>query len=403
MISIQTVIRKKRLSNGKYPIYLRVTKNRKSKFFKTIYNAHLNEWNKRTGEFNSNNDNYLQNNRLLNKFKNEAIKIITDLKMENEDFSIREFEHRFRVLLNPVSYGLFEFWDEIITEMKYAGRTGNARFHIDNKNSVLRFSNWNQNLSFSDITPAFLEKFEAHLRARGGTDGGIAVRMRGIRAIFNTAIRRNLVKESLYPFKIYKVSKLKGRSPKRALAFEEIKRIVDLDLVQFPHLVNSRNYFVFSFYTRGMNFADMMKLEWSNVSDDKIYYTRSKTKGDFQIKITKPVSKILQFYEENSLGTKYVFPILLHDHLTPNQVEHRKAKTLSRYNKDLKEIARLTGIKKTLTSYVARHSFANCLKQKGISTDIISESLGHQNLAITQVYLKELDNKLVDEALEILL
>jgi integrase len=151
-----------------------------------------------------------------------------------------------------------------------------------------------------------------------------------------------------------------------------------------------------------MNFADMMKLEWKQVDDEKIYYTRSKTKGAFIIKIVPPVRKILDFYKENSLGTKYVFPILLHDNLTPSQIGNRKHKTLQKYNLQLKEIAEICDINKTLSSYVARHSFANCLKQKGIATDIISESLGHQNLAVTQAYLKELDSSILDEAVELL-
>ena len=77
-------------------------------------------------------------------------------------------------------------------------------------------------------------------------------------------------------------------------------------------------------------------------------------------------------------------------------------KTLQRYNKELKAIAEICGIDKTITSYVARHSFANCLKQKGVATDIISESMGHQNLNITQTYLKEFDNSVLDKAIEIL-
>ncbi len=89
--------------------------------------------------------------------------------------------------------------------------------------------------------------------------------------------------------------------------------------------------------------------------------------------------------------------------LTPSQLENRKHKTLQRYNKDLKEIAQICGIDKPLSSYVARHSFANCLKQKGVATDVISESMGHQNLAITQAYLKELDSTVLDEASELLL
>jgi site-specific recombinase XerD len=84
------------------------------------------------------------------------------------------------------------------------------------------------------------------------------------------------------------------------------------------------------------------------------------------------------------------------------QIENRKHKTLQRYNKELKEIANVSGIDKPLSSYVARHSFANCLKQKGVATDIISESMGHKNLTITQMYLKELGNSILDEAMEIL-
>lgn len=152
-----------------------------------------------------------------------------------------------------------------------------------------------------------------------------------------------------------------------------------------------------------MNFADMMKLKWVDVVDGQIFYTRAKTKTNFRIKILLPVQEILDFYKENDNGSSYVFPILLRDEMTPVQIENRKKKTLQQYNKDLKEIASLCEINKTVSSYVARHSYANCLKQKGVATDIISESMGHQNVAVTQAYLKELDNSLIDEAMEVLL
>ena len=109
------------------------------------------------------------------------------------------------------------------------------------------------------------------------------------------------------------------------------------------------------------------------------------------------------FYKNEANDTKYVFPILLKDKLSPTQIENRKKKTLQQYNKELKEIASICNINKPISSYVARHSYANSLKQKGISTDIISESMGHQNIAVTQAYLKELDNSLIDEAMEVLL
>ena len=402
MINVKTILRKKKLSNGEYPICLRITKDRKTKYFKTIFNANKDEWNSDTGKFNKRNRNYLQNNRLLHKFQDRALQILGELKIERDDFTLYDFEQKYRVNSNPVQNNVFVFWDEIIGEMISAGRTGNAKVNKDTSDSVKKFLG-SARLTFKDISPTFLNKYEVFLRSRGGSDGGIGVRMRAIRALYNFAIERKIVKEDFYPFKTYKVSKLKGKGLKKALSIEQVKKIVNLDLKKYPLLTNSRHYFVFSFYTRGMNFADMMKLEWSAIGDNKIFYTRSKTKGNFIVKILPPVREILDFYDEYSLGTKYVFPILLKDDLTPSQLENRKHKTLQRYNKDLKEIAQICAIDKNLSSYVARHSFANCLKQKGVATDVISESMGHQNLAITQAYLKELDSSVLDEAAELLI
>jgi len=402
MISIKTVLRKKKLSTGKYPVYLRITKDRESIFFRTPYTALEREWDKKQGKFNKNATDYLRKNRLLIKFIDRAMNIVTDLEQDKSDYTLSDVESLLRIKTNPVNRSVFPFWEEIISEQKIAGRTGNARIHSDTLKSIKQFSKTKE-LTFHQITPEFLEKYESWLRSRGGTDGGIGVKMRSIRSIFNTAITRGRIKGDIYPFKTYKVSKLKGKGIKKALRLEDVQKIAQLDLSEYPTLIDTRNYFIFSFYTRGMNFADMATLKWDDISDGRIYYTRSKTKGNFQIKILPPVQEILDYYKGKHNQTDYVFPILLHKDMTFSHLENRKSKILKRYNKRLKEIAKLCGINKPVSSYVARHSYANSLKQKGISTDIISESMGHQNIAITQAYLKELDNSLIDEAMEVLL
>ncbi len=402
MINIKIVIRKKALSNGLYPIFLRVTKDRRSKYFKTIFNVLENEWDNSKGRFKKSNTNYIQNNRLLIKIQERAYKVLTEIEIEKEDFSLEDFEKKFRIEKNPFKNNFFAFWQEVIYEMEESGRAGNARANRDSFRSLKLF-NKSSNLKFHEVTSAFLTKYEIFLRARGGSDGGIGVRMRAIRAIFNRAIERNLVKSAFYPFRSYKISRLKGKEQKRALTIEQIQSIIKMDIESYPHLINSRNYFVFSFYTRGMNFADIMKLEWNNIKDDRIYYTRSKTKGNFIVKILPPVAEILTYYQIKNNRTKYIFPVLLRENLSTQQIEERKSKILKRFNKDLKEIAEICNIDRTITSYVARHSYANCLKQKGVATDVISESMGHKNLAVTQAYLKELDNSILDEASELLL
>ncbi|MDB4582389.1 site-specific integrase [Draconibacterium sp.] len=402
MISIKTVLKKKKLSTGKYPIFLRITKDRKSIFFRTPYTTEVREWDAKQGKFNTKASDYLNKNRLLLKFQDRATTVITQIEQENTYYTLEEVERNLRIETNPKGKEIYPFWEEIITEQKMAGRTGNARIHSEVVKSIKKFSGGKE-LSFYQITPEFLDKYEAWLRSNGGTGGGIGVKMRCIRALFNTAIKRGRIKENLYPFKVYKVSKLKSSGIKKALSLDEVHKIADIDLSERPTLIDARNYFIFSFYTRGMNFADMMTLKWNDINGDRLYYIRSKTKSNFQIKILPPALEVLDYYRAQKRKTNYVFPILLEENMTFSHLENRKRKTLKRYNKRLREIGELCEISKPLSSYVARHSYANCLKQKGIATDIISESMGHQNIAITQAYLKELDNSLVDEAMEVLL
>lgn len=227
--------------------------------------------------------------------------------------------------------------------------------------------------------------------------------MRGIRTIFNLAIRRDLIKQTLYPFHKYKISKLRGKRIKHALTMSEMQSFKNIDCEGDIQLINAKNYFLFSFYTRGMNFADMMRLRWSDVANKRITYARAKTQGNFSLRIIPPVREILNYYNENRRDTNYVFPILLHDVLTPMQIENRKQKTLSQYNKALKILAEKADINKNVTSYVARHSFAMCLREKGVGIDIIGETLGHKSVLTTKAYVREFGVEVLDEAVEVLL
>ncbi|WP_185969003.1 site-specific integrase [Carboxylicivirga sp. M1479] len=402
MISIKPYLKTKQLSTGKYPIYLRLTHNRKSILYRTPYSAYKNEWDGKQGKFTSKSGDYLEKNKLLLKLQERITSIITKLEQEKGYSTIEEIDRKLKLQANSGNKNLLMFMLEIIDEQKVSGRTGNARVNADTLTSLKKYCG-KKELVFTMITPEFLEKYEVWLRSNGGTDGGIGVKMRCIRAVFNTAIKRGQITGNLYPFNLYKVSKLKSTGIKKALNLSDIHKIEKIDLTQYPTLIDTRNQFIFSFYTRGMNFADMMTLKWQDISNDRIYYKRAKTKRNFQIKILPPAKKILNFYRKKKSETGYVFPILLEENMTPSHLENRKKKTLKRYNRRLKELGEVCKIKQPLTSYVARHSYANCLKQKGVATDIISESMGHQNIAITQAYLKELDNSLVDDAMEVLL
>ncbi len=184
MSSIKVVLRKKALANGSFPIFLRVTKNRRTKYYRTPLNTNLEEWNEDTGSFNGKNGSYIQKNRVLLKIKDRALKTYYDLEIEKEDFSLEDFDKHFRVDTNPASQDVFRFSEEIIQEMRDAGRMGNAKLYHDAANSIKRFIGF-KSLRFSDIDVTVLNKYDAFLRSRGGTDGGIGVKMRTIRAMYN--------------------------------------------------------------------------------------------------------------------------------------------------------------------------------------------------------------------------
>lgn len=400
MASIKIKLKRIQKSNGLYPVVLQIIKDRKRKIITLGLECSLELWDDKSGCYKARHKNARNNNQLLDTLKIRARNIISDFEMDDLSFDLKELETKFRVGSSKRTE-LFPLWQTIICELKSAGRMGNARANSDTLRSVKKYAG-NDFLTIEGVNVTFLEKYEVFLRSTGGTDGGIGVKMRALRAIYNTAIRRGLVKDKLYPFKDYKISKLKGRSHKQALTIDEIAIFKSADCQEDIKLINAKNYFLFSFYSRGMNFADLMRLEWSNIGEDRISYIRSKTKGLFSIKITEPVRGILNYYKSRSIGTKYVFPILLHNELSSQQIENRKHKILSEYNSSLKILAKDVGILKNLTSYVARHSYAMCLREKGIGIDLIGESLGHQDIKTTKAYVKDFGVDVLDEAVDLL-
>lgn len=391
--TIKIVLDSKPMSNGYYTVYLRIIKDRKKKNLslgiKCLRENFENE------QFTKKHKGYKAGNELLTNFKSRANQIIRDYQLDSFNYTLDDFEIKFRGRGNvEKDMNVIDFFNEIIDEMTRAGNISNAKAYQSTRDSIIKFKG--KKIRFKDITSAFLEKYEVFLRENGNQNGGISFKMRGLKALFNKARNRQLIPKDPYPFEDYKISKLKSNVSKRALTIEEFKKIRDVDLSKHQYLIDAYNYFMFSIYTRGMNFKDMMILKWSNIQNNRIHYTRSKTKGKFNIEIIENTQEILSYYKEQNRPTQYVFPILLNEKLTPEQVHYRKQKVLKTYNSRLKEIAKLVQVDAKLTSYVARHSFATILKMKGTSIEKISEMMGHADVSVTMNYLKEFSNDDLD-------
>ena len=74
--------------------------------------------------------------------------------------------------------------------------------------------------------------------------------------------------------------------------------------------------------------------------------------------------------------------------------------TNQKYNAYLKEIANICGIKKTLTTLLARHTAATLMLNAGIAIEVVSKTLGHSNTKMTQHYAKLLDKTVINTKIE---
>lgn len=301
---------------------------------------------------------------------------------------------------------VFNFFELKIQELNDRKQIGNAKVYKDTLNQLKKFTS-NKDITFSQVDYSFLIKFETALKAKGVSDNALSVRFRTLRAVFNAAIAENYVKKDLYPFDKFKITeRYSTKTKKRAITKEDIKLIAALDLEKGSTIFEAQQYFLFSYYGQGINFMDISYLKWKNLINGRIYYTRAKTGSEMSFKLPAPALAIIENlkYKPTPKQEDFIFPILNKDfHLTPTQQHNRIRKVMSRVNKDLKTIAEKAGISVPLTTYVARHTFATVLKRSGVSTAIISESMGHQTEAITQTYLKSFENSIIDEAMENLL
>jgi len=146
-----------------------------------------------------------------------------------------------------------------------------------------------------------------------------------------------------------------------------------------------------------MNFVDMANLKLENIVNGRIFYTRQKTGGEFTVKIHPKAQIIIDLYSAEKRRGDYLFQIIK----TKNDPEKsfREVKNeIGYFNKALKAMSKHLELDVQLSTYVARHTYATGLKMRGMSTEVIKESLGHTNVAITEDYLKSFENSVVDDA-----
>jgi integrase len=141
-----------------------------------------------------------------------------------------------------------------------------------------------------------------------------------------------------------------------------------------------RDLFVFAANT-ALSYCDLSSLRREDIQiDGEVMYLkkkRGKTGVTYILPLNDTAINLLRKYD-------YELPVI------SNQ----------RYNSYLKEIADICGIRKTLTTHLARHTAATLMLNAGIAIEVVSKILGHSNTKMTQHYAKLLDKTVINTKIE---
>lgn len=255
-----------------------------------------------------------------------------------------------------------------VGECERTGRNGSTANYRMAYRMLVRYAGGGK-LPPEQFTAEWLERYERWLLARGLGTNSVVFHMRSLRAVYNRAVEQGLFPAAgSNPFRRRLIKQVATR--KRALPRETLRRIGGADLSALhPKYALARDLFMFSFYTRGMSFVDMIYLRKSDVRDGVLTYRRKKTGQTLSLRVEAPLQKIIDRYDGDS---PYVLPVLTADD------SYRAYRQQQReLNKFIRKIGELLGISEPLTFYVARHSWATLARDCGTPLTVISAGMGH--------------------------
>jgi integrase/recombinase XerD len=324
----------------------------------------------------------------LRKLEDKAQSAINDLA---DSFSFARFETLF-LTNQEAPDSLAGAFGDYIKELS-SDRVSTISSYQTALKSFLQFQ---PGIKIGDITVRFLQEYERWMLGNGRSITTVGIYCRSLRSVVNFLIADGRFRSELYPFGSSKKRRYEipsSRNIKKALTLSEIEKIFRHKCKPGSTAERCKDYWVFLYLANGINVKDFCLLKWDDLDNDRLYFVREKTVRTK--KVVEPIEVVIQ-PEMQRIITKwgarsfnrdtYIFP-----HLAAgmDSVEVRnKVQLLTRLINDyMKEIVYEIGIKKKVTTYAARHSFATIMKNSGAPIAMISQALGHSSLNTTQEYL----------------
>lgn len=371
-ITLKAIIRRQRTkSDGTCPVLLRVTIDRKQKYYPLSVYLNPNDWDDDHGQVLKRNNDAFKINSFITSCKKKANDAILNMQMYEKPINFNSFEELF---LKKRIMTIEDLIDDFLENNSGRLCAGSIAIYQQEKRKLRGFK---QNVSLLEIDNKFLIKYENYLRNElKNVTNTVNKSFRKLRALLNYAHKINVLDRNHYPFNNYRIKD--STVDKEFLTIEEIKRLIQLyenDLSD--KFLNTLNYFLFALYT-GLRYSDVLALNKSNVFEtENIKYIKvhtQKTKETTIIPLTNEALNCIAFAELHK--SRYQGEKLFNVY------------TNQKTNEYLKLIAMYAKIEKKLSFHTARYTFANVLSNSGMDIKTIQHLMAHSDQKMTEKYTK---------------
>lgn len=234
----------------------------------------------------------------------------------------------------------------------------------------------------SELNSQFVTDFDFYLKTVRKCQNNSSIKhLKNLKKVARIALANDWIKKD--PF--FGIQFKHEETHVEFLTQEELERIMNKEF-ELPRLELVRDIFVFCSFT-ALAFIDVKNLTPDHLMKDNngalwIRKPRQKTGNMSNIPVLSVTKKLIDKYKDHPECVKkgVLLPVLSNQKL----------------NSYLKEIADLCGIKKKLTTHVARHTAATIVfLANNVSMENVAKILGHSSTKMTQHYAKVLDSSIM--------
>jgi site-specific recombinase XerD len=260
-----------------------------------------------------------------------------------------------------------------------------------------------------DVNEDWVLKWSVWLKSHGTKSANtLHRRMAFITTLFNDARKRRLTTSDPLAFLEFKGQKV--RKPK--LTLEQVGQLEMAHLEEIREH-DARNTFLLQFYAYGSRISDALTWKKTDVRKEGdlwyLSYTSMKTGTLVDVRLNAKAKELVAYYLVTVPGP-FLLPWLAKFEYIPSLTDQQNRERLikqvesktSIVNGQLKEVASKAGLEIHLTTHIARHTFATLADQVVTDKRKISAALGQARFATTEIYLAELRQDDVNDAMDVL-